>query len=345
MLRRFVSPWLLLPLSLLAGCGSSSGPVLERIAEVAPPDSNLRAAVFLVRDVQSCAIGPPCSSSDLDECFTLSDGAGPRLAFRPDMVRFVPPGSPELAHAEHSGCFRLTMDDATHATLQESFAALRQQAFQHSDGEVNLNIRQYDVGPIVAGFKRWETKTGIFLQPSALEETGLSQVSRDTDFVFAVTGIDSGLGLMPKIEECAGTNSLDKGGFGGAGYTWLSASCAGPSTLLRHFLLQSHLALRDVVRFDDLYDRNYPACGRSGADPRRWFPFLLDCYLDPDSSSCGDTSCLAGDAALRFAVHVLGEHWPRGFDVVGNHCRNGRLDAAFGELSVDQGGVCDLLGR
>src|SRR5918994_1265431 len=110
MFRPIVNPWLVLALPLLAACGSTSGPVLEGIKEGEPPDSNLRLDVFLIRDVRSCAIGEPCRSADPNACFTLSDAGSVRLAFRPETVQFVPPGSPEIAVAEQSECFRLAMD-------------------------------------------------------------------------------------------------------------------------------------------------------------------------------------------------------------------------------------------
>src|SRR5689334_10460547 len=105
MVLRPNSSYLILGALLLAACGSSSGPVLEQIKKATPPDSNLRVDVFVVHDVQSCAIGDACRSADVNQCFTLSDASGPRLAFRLDALQFVPPGSPSLAQAEQSGCF------------------------------------------------------------------------------------------------------------------------------------------------------------------------------------------------------------------------------------------------
>lgn len=339
MFRPIANRWQLLALPLLA-CGSTSGPVLEGIKEGQPPDSNLRADVFLVRDVRSCAIGEACRSADPDDCFTLSDAAGVRLAFRPESVQFVPPSSPEIAFAEQAECFRLTIDADMRAAIASQFAELRQRAFQLSSGEINLGLVFHDLDPIDAGFKRWEGKTGLFLQPDTLGSYGLSVMSRNTDFVFALTGsADPSASLLPKIEECGGTNWLAKGGFGGSAYTWLSPECVRSSELLWHFVVQSYMALRDVTDYPDVYRGKYPACGAGSADPRQWFPWVGDCQTDPDSPDCDTGSC----DRTRFLGHILGAHWPEGQTFVGNHCRNGKLD--FDEVAVDSGGVCDLLGR
>jgi len=339
MFRPIATSQLLLALPLLAACGSTSGPVLEGIKEVEPPDSNLRVEVFLVRDVRSCAIGEACRSADPSDCFTLSDASGVHLAFRPESVQFVPPNSPEIATAEQSDCFRLTMDSDMGTAIAAEFAKLRQQAFQLSAGKINLGLVFHDLGPIDAGFKRWEGKTGLFLQPEALGTAGLSVMNRNSDFVFAVTGRPDPASLIPKIEECGGTNWLGKGGFGGADYTWLSPECVNWTELLWHFVVQSYFALRDVSNYTDLYRGKYPGCSASSADPRQWFPWVADCRSDPDSPNCGTSSC----DTTRFLGHILEAHWPQGQTFVGNHCRNGRLD--FDEVTVDGGGVCDLLGR
>jgi hypothetical protein len=351
MLGRLAKSGLLLALPLLAACGSTSGPVLERVKE--PPGSNVRVDVLLVRDVESCAIGDVCRAADIDQCFTMSDAAGARLAFRPETVLFVPPDSPEIQLAEQASCFRLTIDTQSRAAIQSGFDALRQQAFQLSDGEILLDLHVHDLGPIDAGFKRWEGKTGIFLQPTALEQVGFPVVSRETDYVYSVTGsADLDFGLAPKVEECAGTNWLDKGGFGGASYTWVSAPCAVGAQLLWHFLAQSYFALRDIVHFPNLYGINqaggeqlhrYPACGRATADPQDWFPLGSECFVDPDSATCGSNVCSTAQGSNTFVRHLLTEHWPKEPDMVGNHCRNGEED--FDEFGPDMGGVCDLIGR
>src|SRR5262249_43012855 len=155
--------------------------------------------------------------------------------------------------------------------------------------------------------------------------------------------IDQGMGTLPKIEPCGGTNWQAQGGFGGAAYTWLSRSCVTDAQLRWHLLYQAYFALRDVVGFDDLYADAYPPCGQGDADRQRWFPRPGDCALDPDAPSCGQTNC----DETAFAAHVLTTHWPTERPtepgIIGNHCRNGRTD--FDETAPDVGGVCDRLGR
>jgi hypothetical protein len=344
MLARLAPLGLLSALALLAACGSSSGPVLEKVKE--PPGSTLRVDVLIPHEVRSCAIGEVCRFADQSECFTLSDASGPRLSFRPDAVWFVPPDSPDIAQAPQSGCFRLVIDTDTRAAVESAFNQLRQQAFQMSDGEVLLDLRLHDFASIDAGFKYYDT--GIFLQPAALEQVGFPVISRETDYVFSITGLpDLSSGFAPEIDACAGTNWQAQGAFGGTGYTWVSARCTTSSQLLWHFLAQTYFELRDVVHFQDVYRGNYPSCGRAAADPRDWFPrVMFDCPVDPDSPTCGSSAtCGTSQGIGSFVRHILAEHWPKSVEFVGNHCGNGIEDGNFGEVGVDTGGDCDLIGR
>jgi hypothetical protein len=321
------------------GCGSSSGPVLERVDPRVPPRWRLRADVFFVNDVVSCAIGRPCSR-DLDTCFALS-GAGTPLYFEPNGIQFVSPGDERIASADQSGCFRLALDADVHAAVSQALADFRGSVFRLSGGQIDLDYRSHDLPPITAGFKRWEGGNGIFLEPAALEGDGLSKVHGDTDYVFAVSGeTDPGLGPLPTINPCGGTNWQEQGGFGGTAYTWFSSSCATSDRFLRHMLHQTYYALRDVTRHDNVYADRYPQCGRGDPDPERWFPRPDDCAVDPDVSSCGDPQCANGDA---FLAHIFDAHWPDEPGVIGNHCRNAVQD--FDETSIDQGGICDRIGR
>ncbi len=323
---------------LSVGCGTSSGPVLERVEPRVPPEANLRADVLLVRRVDSCAIGTPCDSRDPDDCFYLSDASGPVLEFEPSGLDFVPPDDARVATAELSGCFGLDLDDDTAATLRDSFEQLRTRVFQLSEGRVDIEFHVADLAPVAAGFKRWEGGTGLFLEPFALEEQGLALLGSDTDYTFAVSGVtDLSGGLLPKIEPCGGTNWEEQGGLGGAAYTWLSADCVSASNLLWHLHIQTRFGLRDVNAFSDAFAGQYPACGRAGVEPSSWFPRPEDCATDPDSPTCGER-CSFGD---EFQSHVLKAHFPASF--IGNHCANGRRD--WDESDVDSGGVCDRLGR
>jgi hypothetical protein len=319
-----------------AGCGGTSGKVLER--NDVPPGSNLRVDVFLLRSVSTCAAGSPCT--DPAQCFTLSDATGTRAAFAADTVQFLAPGDPQLASAPSSQCFRLVAEDAQVSALSQLLAGLRTRVFQLTGGDINLDIRTHEIASLDAPFNRFYV--GMFLPPTSLESVALADVTRDTDFAFAVTGYrDPDSGLVPKLDQCAGTNWLDQGGLGGSTYTWVAMSdgCARPSTFLRAWLFQLYFGLRDVTRFAGTSSSaDYPGCGRGGPDPTRWFPWVEDCTSDPDAPACGASSCQDQDA---YYAHMLTAHWARGRPFNGNYCSDGRMD--FDETAVDSGGRCDLI--
>jgi hypothetical protein len=331
------SVWLVLMSLGALGCGSTSGPVLERIEPIKPPAFTYRVDVFLVTSTEACAIGRTCTSADTSNCFWVDSASG-RTYFEPASVEFVPPDDPRLGAAARSACFELDLDQSGQDTATRSFGDLRTNVYQLSGGAIDLALRLHPVAPAPGVFKLFEGGTGIFLQPSSLEPLGLPLMSPDSDFAFAVTGeTNAATGALPRINPCAGTNWQTQGGLGGTQYTWLSASCLTLAELRWHFLYQSYFALRDVVGFEDLYAGAYPSCGQGAADTKSWFPRPSDCAADPDAPSCGQVNC---DEAA-FAAHVLTVHWPN--DLVGNHCRNGRTD--YDETAPDTGGVCDELGR
>jgi len=324
----------------LVGCGSSSGPLFEHIEPAATAEFTQRVDAFLVTDVSSCAIGRACSSQDPARCFYARKAGAADLLFEPAGLDFVPPDDPRLASAEQSACFRLLLGASERAAARQAFADLRARVSVASEGKVELDLRVHELGPITAGFKRWEQGTGLFLQPASLEVQGLSLTRAETDYSFAVTGESTpDLGYLPKIDVCGGTNWQAQGGFAGTAYTWLSSGCATGSLLLWHFMTQSYFALRDVTGFDDLYANSYPDCGDGASTTRSWFPMPSDCSRDPDATSCGSSNC-SDDA---FAAHVFAAHWPDEPGLTGNHCRNQRTD--FDETSPDAGGVCDRLGH
>jgi len=325
----------------LCACESNSGPLFERIQRPNTAEFTQRVDVFLVTDVASCAIGRACASQDPDRCFYARKAGADDLLFEPSSLDFVPPGDPRVAAAEQSACFRLLLDSAARDVTRQAFADLRSLIFAASAGQVDLELRVHELGPITAGFKRWERGSGLFLQPAALETQGLPLTSADTDYSFAITGeTPPELGYLPKIDPCGGTNWQAQGGFAGTAYTWLSSSCATTGSFLRwHFMTQSYFAMRDVTEFADLYGNSYPECKRGSSATHDWFPLPSDCARDPDASSCGESNC-SEDA---FAAHIFAAHWPNDTGLIGNHCRNRRMD--FDETLLDAGGVCDRLGR
>ena len=334
--------------AVLAGglaCGGSSAKILERLDGATPPGSTLRVDAFLVRAVASCAVGPACTSPDRDRCFHIADRSGARVQFDTAGLRFVPPGDPAAmaGPGEQVQCFRLVLDDAGVAAADEALRALRTRVFQDSGGDINLDVRLHEVPAIEAGLSPFGL--GLFLQPGALAGVATSMVTRETDFVYAITGSsDPESGLSPRIEACSGTNRSAQGAIGGSAYTWMtmSASCDRDVSFLFSFTwtLQLSYGLRDVVQAPDLYDRDYPACGQGDPDTTRWFPSVEDCTTDPDFMACGAATCVDREA---FYSHMLARHWKRGAPFNGNHCSDGRMDRD--ETGIDTGGVCDLIGR
>ena len=326
-----------------AGCGSTTGRVLETIDAGSPPSATLRVDAFLIRSVSTCAVGTACGSSDPTQCFYIADSSGPRVTFANSGLHFVPPSDPSAVTSGNNqvSCFRVMLDDTTFAAANNLLDGLRAQVFQASGGDVDLDIRRHEVAAIDAGFALFTT--GIFLQPPSLATVGLPLVNRETDFTFAITGTgDAATGLAPEMDECEGTNWPSKGVLGASTYTWLAMSprCASLAMFLRTWLVQVFLSRRDITLAPDLYGGSYPACGRGDPDPTRWFPDVDDCVIDPDASSCGQATC---SDAQAFYLHILEKHWPRGRGFDGNWCDDGRMD--FDETAVDRGGVCDLIGR
>jgi hypothetical protein len=324
-----------------AGCGGTSGKVLERIDPATPPGSNLRLDVLVVRALSTCVVGNPCTSSDASQCYYVTDAAGARTTFDAGSVELVPPSDPRVASAPQSRCLTLTIDDTQAAAVNDLMTGLRTRVFQLTGGDINIEVHTHDIAAVDAAFMRYSV--GPFLPPSALEAVGLADVTRDTDFAFAVTGYrDATSGLAPKLDPCSGTNWIDQGSFGGSTFTWLALAdaCARASVVMRAWVVQFYFGLRDVTGFGSTATGTFPPCGRGGADPTAWFPWVDDCTTDPDVATCGDASCPDYDS---FDGHILSAHWTRGRAFNGNYCSDGRMD--FDETGVDSGGLCDLLGR
>ena len=326
-----------------AGCNGSTARILERIDAASPPTSNPRLDLFLLRSVSTCAVGNPCVSAQANQCFTIADANGTVSAsFAADTVQFLQPSDPRVAASAGAVCFRLGLDDALVASAKTMAAALRTRVFQSTGGDMDLDVHAHDLTATVeAGFSRFYE--GLFLEPSFVAPAGLRDVTRDTAFVYAVTGFrDLDSGLVPTTTPCPGTNRVRMGSIGASTYTWLamSTACSQPNDWLSSWLYQLSFGLRDVTQQPDVYGGNYPACGRGGADPTRWFPSADDCTTDPDAPACGETTCPDFGA---YYDHVLRSHWRTGQTFVGNACNDGRMD--FDETGVDTGGLCDLIGH
>lgn len=326
---------------LAAGCGATSAKVLEQIDAALPPTSNLRMDVLLVRSLSTCVVGNPCRSSYSSQCYVVGDGNGAQVTFDPSSVQLLSPTDSRVASAAQSQCLNLALSDSDVSNANNFISGLRTRVFQLTGGDINLDVHTHQLAPLDASFVTYSA--GPFLEPAALEAAGLADVTRDTDFVFAITGYrDLSNGLMPETGPCSGTNWLAQGPFGGSTYTWLSMhpGCARSVVFMYAWLAQLYFGLRDVAGFTDVQTDPLPPCGQGGPDPTRWFPFVSDCTNDPDTSACGVSSCPDSDA---FFSHVLSVHWKRGRAFNGNYCADGKMD--YDETGVDTGGRCDLIGR
>ena len=333
--------WVAAAAALLTGvgCGGPAAKILERVDGGAPPSSSPRVDIFLLRSVSTCAVGKACTAQDASQCFYVADASGPRTSFATDGLRFVRPGDPATQTSDRVECFKMVLDDATANAARDLLAGLRSSVREASGGAIELDLRFHEVASIEAGFIRFYTS--LFLPPAALETVGLPSLSRDTDFVYAVSGFrDPETTLQPKVEYCAGTNWLSQGVLGASPYTWMTMPerCRRPELMMGTFLIQAYFAMRDLARVTT--PRDYPACGRGDPDPRQWFPGPEDCTTDPDAPACGLTNC---PDEGEFFAHIVSAHWPRTAPYNGNYCADGRMD--YDETGIDSGGVCDLIGR
>jgi hypothetical protein len=280
--------------------------------------------------------------ADTSQCTTVTDTSGAVVMFDPASLQLLAPSDPRVATAAQSACFRLGLDDTDVATANDLISGLRTQVFQLTGGDINLDVRTHDLAPLDAAFTSFSA--GLFLEPAALAAAGLSDVTRDTDFVFAITGYrDPDTGMVLQMDPCSGTNWIAQGSFGGSTFTWVSLadSCARPAVFMYAWLAQLYFGLRDVDRPDGVAIGTALApCGQGNSDPTTWFPFVNDCTTDPDATTCGASSCPDTSA---FYSHVLSTHWKRGQVFNGNYCADGRMD--YDETGVDTGGTCDLIGQ
>jgi len=328
-------------LAVATSCGGTSGKVLEGIHPTTPPASNVRLDVLVVRALSTCVIGNPCNSSDSSQCYFVTDAGGVKTTFDSSSYELVSPSDSRVASAAQSRCLTLTIDDTQGAAVNDLMTGLRSRVFQLTGGDVNIDVHRHDIAAVDAGFVRYSP--GPFLEPPAIEPVGLVDVTRDTDFVFVVTGHrDADSGLAPELSPCDGTNWLAQGSFGGSTYTWLALSdaCRTADIVMHAWLAQLYFGLRDLTSSGKTTMGPFPACGQGGTDPTSWFPWVDACTTDPDAPNCGAARCPDAEA---YEEHLLSAHWTRGRPFNGNYCNDGRMD--FGETGVDSGGKCDLLGR
>jgi hypothetical protein len=180
-----------------------------------------------------------------------------------------------------------------------------------------------------------------WFSPDDLREVISSAADSNTDTVAVLGKSSFSFGEVPlgapyvSVDQSAGVK--------GSGYSYvdIGAGFSAPlgeiaSKLVGAFDDQIASALRLGItdaREVKIYGpaEAYPACH---APTTAYFPTSSSCTMDPDAASCGAVSCT--DVA-GYRTHVLQSHYNPAWTVIGNHCRDGRMD--IDETGPDCGGT------
>ncbi|MBI2652541.1 hypothetical protein HYX00_03685, partial [Candidatus Woesearchaeota archaeon] len=230
------------------------------------------------------------------------------------------------------------------------------QIIEIDNGE-GVELSQYG-----SGFWQWSANVYSAIKP---------YYSLDTDFMFVVSNIkDANKKVYFDAPICDGSiaNTFNYG----IGFTWIpigkdSIGCANSLTFVHGFLHQLANAINKINlpdNFKPYETNNYEysgqklSCSTKFNSRYSYFPDADVAPLDPDFDSCkgnfGD-NWIEGYCAdlvrkgfdkeecnIRYDKHVLGDHFPLNYIVIGNSCINGKQD--FDETGVDIGGQCSIYG-
>jgi hypothetical protein len=288
-----------------------------------------RVDAFIMRDIEFCVTGQPCTTPNMDGCFRFYDRGGVARAFGPEGLQVL---DPQVAPPPGAHCARAALSEEELSTTRRELESFRRDVFDWTKGALALDLVVHEL----SGPRRvvmWPWGTGFYLGPGGAAEPAGPFLSRSTDFVIAVTANgDPASGTSFDLPACGGTLPVEWG-LVGAGYSWIPTACvANPLTIHHEWLHQVEDGLRRLSPFDDLYDDHYPPCGQGASDPTLWFPLTHDWGIDPDFPGCGTTGY------PRFEEHQLRVHWGSNKKLITNHCKDGRQD--FDETGVDTGGRC-----
>ncbi len=210
---------------------------------------------------------------------------------------------------------------------------------------------------------------GVFQGPGEVLDIIRGYYSRDDDFIFAVSQEkDSSKGVWFDVALCDGSFASTSNN--GIPFTWIpkyatTIGCANHLTFVHGFMHQMGDILNRInsppVPFIPYGENNRRYNGQDLSCSTRfngpYFPDADVADIDPDFEFCrGSWTSFRGTSGsyceslfqnfgndecdIRYDKHVLGDHFPSNYNIIGNACRNGKQD--FGETGVDTGGQCSV---
>ena len=321
--------------------------------------------VFILSPVTVCIAGNEFISGSVCrgnqcgdcECSTQDfDPPVPIVSIRPNQL-----DQPPYNTYRYRECFDITLTEDEISDIRADMALVASKASEWTEGALNLTM-DIQVLPLVStSFAAPEFVFGPF---EVDDELLNPYITRDTDFIYVVTGVYDRTQGVNLAYLCGG--SYGEMGIHGANFSSIqyndicnSVTIAGQTVyepLIHEWMHSLDWALYNVNGVKDIYEgkavnwanwdhATWPACKGGAMNTYAWFPSVDYCEWDPDWMDCNNQqsagACLhAGEvnSLPSWYEHVLSEHYPRSIAFIGNACRNGKQD--WGESGIDSGGVC-----
>ncbi len=324
--------------------------------------------IFLLTDVNTCIVGNQCTTND---CVSIKDLRTDQIVrqFNKEGLLALPPIRLTPEQRSSAYCMNLKFNPSEIDAVRNEVFSFRDKVVEYSDNKINPDIQIININN-GAGIEMAQYGVSFWVPPNGIHKAVSSFYSRDTDFTFVVTDIkDHDKGVYFDSSLCDG--SVGSQYNYGIGYTWIpkgkdGPGCANDLTLVHGFLHQLANAINKInpppSPFASYGENNYLyngqrlSCSMRFNNPYSYFPDADVAFLDPDFDSCrgnfGDdwtagycTSLVARgfdgeECNRRWDKHLLGDHFPSNYNIIGNACRNGRQDD--GESEVDSGGLCSI---
>ncbi|MBI2672896.1 hypothetical protein HYX19_01430 [Candidatus Woesearchaeota archaeon] len=326
--------------------------------------------VFLLTDVNTCIVGNQCTTSD---CVNIKDLRTDQVVkqFSKIGLLALPPSRLTSEQRNSAYCMNLKFNPSEIDAVRNEVFLFKDKVVEYSNNKINPEIQIIEIGG-GAGIEMAQYGPSFWVPPGGVHGVISSFYSRDTDFTFVVTDIkdpDKGVYFDPSL--CDG--SVGSQYNYGIGYTWMpkwkdGPGCANYLTTVHGFLHQLASAVNKVnppssfVSYGEnnyLYNGQRLSCSMSFPNgPYSYFPDADVAPLDPDFDACeqglgGDGRWIVGycnsltalgydgeECNRRWDKHLLGDHFPPNYVLIGNSCSNGRQD--FDETGVDSGGSCSI---